>query len=275
MSININLYANSAISGVEISFKSSRLSDDIKSVMRDLFKDIEKMFSKGICGDQSHHGKAVSDAIGGGNHHGCPTSRSGGSQSSSTWVQQEVAKGMLNSGMTKMTDQDFKDASKGICPKGMRREDFTPSFQEACRMMQENPKLKPDTADADNALRKFGGRGTPDGTVGIGDLSASLQKQPLNAEQRQTVATLRDNFKELSKGDGAFSMDALKNVAENGKMPDGRNASGALIEAARAFIADKALNFAADNAQKISEGRADQRGDQKFSKKDLDLTLAR
>lgn len=191
--------------------------------------------------------------------------------------QSALLKGMQNSGMTKMTNQDFEDASKGICPKGMNPRDFTPEFQQACRQMQANPNLKPDTADADNFLKKHGlggAKGKADGTVGIGDLSASLQKQGLSGDQHNTVQTLKDNFKALSK-DGLIDLDTVKNVATTGLMPNGSPASPQLQQACQKFASDTALNFAADNAEQIAKGRMDQRGDQKFSMKDLEKTLAR
>lgn len=191
--------------------------------------------------------------------------------------QSALLKGMQNSGMTKMTNQDFEDAAKGICPKGMNPKDFTPEFQQACRQMQANPNLKPDTADADNFLKKHGlggMHGKADGTVGIGDLSASLQKQGLSGDQHNTVQTLKDNFKALSK-DGLIDLDTVKNVATTGLMPNGSPASPQLQQACQKFASDTALNFAADNAEQIAKGRMDQRGDQKFSMKDLEKTLAR
>jgi hypothetical protein len=191
--------------------------------------------------------------------------------------QSALLKGMQNSGMTKMTKDDFKDAANGICPKGMQPQDFTPQFQQACRQMEANPALKPDTADADNFLKKHGlggAKGKADGTVGIGDLSASLQKQGLSGDQHNTVQTLKDNFKALSK-DGLIDLDAVKNVATSGLMPNGSMASPQLQQACQKFAADTALNFAADNAEQIGKGRMDQRGDQKFSMKDLEKTLAR
>lgn len=191
--------------------------------------------------------------------------------------QSALLKGMQNSGMTKMTKDDFKDAANGICPKGMQPKDFTPEFQQACRQMEANPNLKPDTADADNFLKKHGlggAKGKADGTVGIGDLSASLQKQGLSGDQHNTVQTLKDNFNALSK-DGLIDLDAVKNVATTGLMPNGSMASPQLQQACQKFAADTALNFAADNAEQIGKGRMDQRGDQKFSMKDLEKTLAR
>ena len=189
--------------------------------------------------------------------------------------QSALLKGMQNSGMTKMTKEDFKDAANGICPKGMNPRDFTPEFQQACRQMQANPNLKPDTADADNALGRFGMKGKADGTVGIGDLSASLNKQGISGDQRNTVQTLKDNFSALSKDGKTFDLDTVKNIAMSGQMPDGSLASPQLQQACQKFSADNALNFAADNAQQIAKGRMDQRGDQKFSMKDLEKTLAR
>jgi hypothetical protein len=189
--------------------------------------------------------------------------------------QGALLKGMQNSGMTKMTNQDFKDAANGICPKGMQPQDFTPEFQQACRQMQANPNLKPDTADADNVLGRFGMKGKADGTVGIGDLSASLQKQGISGDQRGTVQTLKDNFSALSKDGKTFDLDTVKNIGMTGQMPNGSLASPQLQQACQKFAADTALNFAADNAQQIAQGRMDQRGDQKFSMKDLEKTLAR
>ncbi len=189
-----------------------------------------------------------------------------------------LAKSMLGSGMTKLTGKDMEDAANGIRPKGMKPEDFTPEFQAACKFLKsdegKSAMRKLDTADADNAGKGiFGGR--PDGTVGIGDLSASLQKKGLDAGQRDTISTLRENFNALSKDGKTFDLDTVKDVANGKAMPDGNQPSFQLMQACQKFLQDKALSFAADNAQKISEGKGDQRGDNKFSLKDLDKTLAR
>lgn len=194
--------------------------------------------------------------------------------------QSALLKGMQSSGMTKMTKDDFKDAANGICPKGMRPQDFTPEFQQACRQMEANPSLKPDTADADNFLKKsglgqLGMKSKADGTVGIGDLSASLQKQSISGDQHNTVQTLKDNFNALSKDGKTFDLDTVKNIANTGMMPNGSFAPPQLQQACQKFASDNALSFATDNAQKISEGKMDQRGDQKYSMKDLEKTLAR
>lgn len=204
----------------------------------------------------------------------------GGGPMTAGECQSALLKGMQNSGMTKMTKDDFKDAANGICPKGMNPKDFTPEFQQACRQMEANPSLKPDTADADNFLKKsglgqLGIKSKADGTVGIGDLSASLQKQGISGDQHNTIQTLKDNFNALSKDGKTFDLDTVKNIATTGMMPNGSFAPPQLQQACQKFASDNALSFATDNAQKISEGKMDQRGDQKYSMKDLEKTLAR
>jgi hypothetical protein len=160
----------------------------------------------------------------------------------------------------------------------MKAEDFTPEFQAACKFLKSDAgketMRKLDTADADNA---GGGifKGRPDGKIGIGDVSAQLQKTGLDGAQREAVSTLRENFNALSKDGKTFDMDTLKDVAYGKGLPDGSTASPQLRLAAQKFLNDNALSFAADNAQKLSEGHFNQQGDGKFSVSDLNKTLAR
>ena len=97
----------------------------------------------------------------------------------------------------------------------------------------------------------------------------------ISGDQRNTVQTLKDNFSALSKDGKTFDLDTVKNIATTGMMPNGSFATPQLQQACQKFASDNALNFAADNAEQIARGRMDQRGDQKFSMKDLEKTLAR
>jgi|GEM_PF-6417307 len=191
---------------------------------------------------------------------------------------QALAKGMQDSGMKMLSPKDLDDAANGIRPKGMKPEDFTPEFQAACKFLKsdagKDTMRKLDTADADNAGKGLF-KGRPDGSIGLGDVTAALQKSGLDAGQRDAVATLRENFNALSKDGKTFDMDTVRNVANGQAMPDGNQPSGELIQACQKFLRDTALNLGVDNAQKVSEGKFDQQGDQKYSLKDLDKTLAR
>lgn len=189
-----------------------------------------------------------------------------------------LAKGMQGSDMKMLDGKALDDAANGIRPKGMKAEDFTPEFQAACKFLKSDAgketMRKLDTADADNA---GGGlfKGRPDGKIGIGDVSAALQKTGLDGGQRSAVSTLRENFNALSKDGNTFDMDTLRDVAQGKNLPDGSAPTGQLRLAAQQFLQDKALSFAADNAQKLSEGHFNQQGDGKFSLTDLNKTLAR
>lgn len=191
---------------------------------------------------------------------------------------QSLAKGMQDSGMKMLSGKDLDDAANGIRPKGMKPEDFTPEFQAACKFLKsdqgKDTLRKLDTADADNAGKGLF-KGNPDGNIGLGDVTAALQKTGLNAGQRDAVSTLRENFNALSKDGKTFDLDTVRNVANGMNMPDGNRPSGELIQACQKFLQDTALHLSTDNAQKVSEGKFDQQGDQKYSMKDLDKTLAR
>ncbi|MBB3193685.1 hypothetical protein [Roseateles terrae] len=191
---------------------------------------------------------------------------------------QALAKGMQDSGMKMLSGKDMEDAANGIRPKGMKPEAFTPEFQAACKFLKsdegKDTMRKLDTADADNAGKGLF-KGKADGNVGLGDVTAALQKSGLDAGQREAVATLRENFNALSKDGKTFDMNTVRDVANGMNMPDGNRPSGELIRACQKFMQDTALNLATDNAQKVGEGKFNQQGDQKYSMKDLDKTLAR
>lgn len=238
------------------------------AVMESLHKIIEELGGAlGAAGDLAN--KLKSGALG---------SAGGSGPMNGDKATAEIGKAMLGSGMTKLTGKDLEDAANGIRPKGMKPEDFTQGFQEAAKFLKSDAGKatmdKLDTADADNAGKGIF-KGKTDGTIGIGDVSAALQKTGLDAGQRETIGKLRENFNALSKDGHTFDMDTLKNVAQGKAMPDGNMPGADLVKAAKALLNDPALAFATDNALKSSEGKFDQRGDGKISVADLNKTLAR
>ncbi|WP_431045575.1 hypothetical protein [Roseateles sp. L2-2] len=196
-------------------------------------------------------------------------------------AERALFKAMTDSGMKMISGKELDDAANGICPKGMRPQDFTPEFQQAAKFLRsdagEKTMKKLDTADADNALSKFGIglKGKGDDKIGIGDLTASIQKQGLNADQHSTISTLKNNFDALSKDGKTFDLDTMKDVAQGKQMPNGILPSFELQQAAQKFINDTALNKGTDVAQQTSDGKFNQQGDNKYSKSDLEKTLAR
>lgn len=197
-------------------------------------------------------------------------------------AERALFKAMTDSGMKMISGKELDDAANGICPKGMRPQDFTPEFQQAAKFLRSEAGEKKmgqlDTADRDNALGKLGlalkNKGGDD-KIGIGDLTASIQKQGLNADQHSTISTLKDNFDALSKNGKTFDLDTLKDVAQGKQMPNGLLPSFELQAAAQKFVNDTALNKGTDVARQTADGKFDQQGDNKYSKSDLEKTLAR
>ena len=197
-------------------------------------------------------------------------------------AERALFKAMTDSGMKKISGKEMDEAAAGKCPEGMRPQDFTAEFQNAMKFLRSDAGEKKmgqlDTADRDNALGKMGlalkNKGGDD-TIGIGDLTASIQKQGLNADQHATISTLKDNFKALSKDGKTFDLDTLKDVAQGKQMPNGILPSFDLQQAAQKFVQDSALNKGTDVALQTSQGKFDQQGDNKYSMADLEKTLKR
>ena len=197
-------------------------------------------------------------------------------------AERALFKAMTDSGMKMISGKELDDAANGICPKGMRPQDFTPEFQQAAKFLRSEAGEKKmgqlDTADRDNALGKLGialkGKGGDD-KIGIGDLTASIQKQGLNADQHSTISTLKNNFDALSKDGKTFDLDTMKDVAQGKQMPNGILPSFELQQAAQKFVNDTALNKGTDVAQQTSDGKFNQQGDNKYSMSDLEKTLNR
>ncbi|HEY1395995.1 MAG TPA: hypothetical protein VF536_07770, partial [Roseateles sp.] len=197
-------------------------------------------------------------------------------------AERALFKAMNDSGMKMISGKELDDAANGICPKGMRPQDFTPEFQQAAKFLRSEAGEKKmgqlDTADRDNALGKLGiglkHKGGDD-KIGIGDLTASIQKQGLNADQHSTISTLKNNFDALSKDGKTFDLDTMKDVAQGKQMPNGILPSFELQQAAQKFVQDSALNKATDVAQQSADGKFNQQGDNKYSKSDLEKTLSR
>ncbi|WP_431103512.1 hypothetical protein [Roseateles noduli] len=197
-------------------------------------------------------------------------------------AERALFKAMTDSGMKMISGKELDDAANGICPKGMRPQDFTPEFQQAAKFLRSEAGEKKmgqlDTADRDNALGKMGlalkDKGGDD-KIGIGDLTASIQKQGLNADQHSTISTLKNNFDALSKDGKTFDLDTMKDVAQGKQMPNGLLPSFELQAAAQKFVNDTALNKGTDVARQTADGKFDQQGDNKYSKSDLEKTLAR
>ncbi|WP_431262047.1 hypothetical protein ACQ859_17875 [Roseateles chitinivorans] len=197
-------------------------------------------------------------------------------------AERALFKAMSDSGMKMISGKELDDAANGICPKGMRPQDFTPEFQQAAKFLRSEAGEKKmgelDTADRDNALGKMGlalkHKGGDD-KIGIGDLTASIQKQGLNADQHSTISTLKNNFDALSKDGKTFDLDTMKDVAQGKQMPNGILPSFELQQAAQKFVNDTALNKGTDVALQTSQGKFDQQGDNKYSMADLEKTLKR
>lgn len=197
-------------------------------------------------------------------------------------AERALFKAMTDSGMKMISGKELDDAANGICPKGMRPQDFTPEFQQAAKFLRSEAGEKKmgqlDTADRDNALGKMGlalkDKGGDD-KIGIGDLTASIQKQGLNADQHSTISTLKNNFDALSKDGKTFDLDTMKDVAQGKQMPNGMLPPLDLQLAAQKFVADTALNKGTDVAQQTSDGKFNQQGDNKYSMSDLEKTLKR
>lgn len=197
-------------------------------------------------------------------------------------AERALFKAMTDSGMKMISGKELDDAANGICPKGMRPQDFTPEFQQAAKFLRSEAGEKKmgqlDTADRDNALGKLGlalkDKGGDD-KIGIGDLTASIQKQGLNADQHSTISTLKNNFDALSKDGKTFDLDTMKDVAQGKQMPNGILPSFELQQAAQKFVQDSALNKGTDVALQTSQGKFDQQGDNKYSMADLEKTLKR
>jgi hypothetical protein len=197
-------------------------------------------------------------------------------------AERALFKAMSDSGMKMISGKELDDAANGICPKGMRQQDFTPEFQQAAKFLRSEAGEKKmgqlDTADRDNALGKMGlalkDKGGDD-KIGIGDLTASIQKQGLNSDQHSTISTLKNNFDALSKDGKTFDLDTMKDVAQGKQMPNGILPSFELQQAAQKFVNDTALSKGTDVALQTSQGKFDQQGDNKFSMADLEKTLAR